>query len=193
MFDERTDLLPPERARSLRREYLVRLGIVSLLSIAVLACVAAVLLVPTYLYLAATAHSKEAQLARIEASSAEDSRVSERLSALAGSLDALRALSAVPTASEVLRTALALPHPGISLATFAYTPATDKKRGTLAITGIAATRDALRAYQLVLEGTPLFASATLPVSAYAKETDSVFTITLTLASLEKGFLTEFTP
>jgi hypothetical protein len=55
-----------------------------------------------------------------------------------------------------------------------------KAPGTLSVSGIAVTRGALRAYQLALQSAPFAVAANLPVSAYAKDTDIAFTITVTL-------------
>jgi hypothetical protein len=91
----------------------------------------------------------------------------------------------------MVRSALAIAHPGITLSGFVYTAATTggtkqaktvrPTPATLAITGVAKTRDALRNYQLALEDAPFALRADLPVSAYAEETDAPFTITITLA------------
>ena len=75
---------------------------------------------------------------------------------------------------------LVIPRPGIVLSGFDYEPSVGKSAGTLAVSGTATTRDALRNYQLALEGASFARSADLPVSAYAKDTDITFTITVTL-------------
>ena len=94
---------------------------------------------------------------------------------------ALNALADIPSASGIFRTVLAVSRPGITLSGFAYTPAGDKAPRVLILSGAAATRDALRSYQLALQGASFALSATLPVSAYAKDTDIAFAITVTLA------------
>lgn len=183
MPNELTNLLPHERRRALRRSYFLRLGVVSALLVTALTGAAAALLIPTYLLLVESARAKETRLANIEATlaSADEATLSARLAALSGNVALLTALSRAPSASAVLREALAVPHPGVTLWNFAYTPAAGGKKGTLAIGGISSTRGALRTYQLALQGAPFSAGADLPVSAYAMDTDSAFTITVTLA------------
>jgi len=51
----------------------------------------------------------------------------------------------------------------------------------LSVSGTAANREALRTYQLALQGAPFTLTAALPVSAYAKDSDIAFTITITLS------------
>ena len=75
---------------------------------------------------------------------------------------------------------LAVPRPGVTLSSFTYVPAAGTNPGTLAISGRAATRDALRSYQLALQSAALARSAVLPVSAYAPDANIAFTVTVTL-------------
>ncbi len=183
MYNELTNLLPPERQSALSRDYFLRLGVVSAVLLGILTIVSAALLLPTYVFLTKSASVKEARLATIEftLSSADETALSARLAALTSDAAVLTALANVPSVSKVIRTVLAVSRPGITLSGFEYTPVVNKVPGTLAVSGIAATRDALRGYQLALQGAPFTLSATLPVSSYAKDADITFTITVTLA------------
>lgn len=183
MPDELTNLLPQERQRALLRSYVLRLGVVALVLVTMLLCIAALLLAPTYVYLAKSSAAKETQLAAIEAtlSSADEKELSAQLTALSNDATILVALGRAPSASGALRAALALPRPGVTLSGFSYLPAAPKKPSTLTLSGIAATRDALRSYQLALSGAAFAKTADVPVSAYAKDSDIAFTITVTLA------------
>lgn len=183
MHRELTNLLPLERQRQLSREYFSRLSVVGILLLTLLVAVAAVLLVPTYVFLAKSSSVKGERLATISStlSSVDETALSTRLNALSNNAATLAALSDTSSASVIIRSLLAIPRPGITLSGFAYTPTIDKKPGTLAITGSSATRDALRSYQLALQSTSFAVSADLPISVYAKDTDIAFTITVTLA------------
>lgn len=194
MHNEFTNLLPHERRDALRREYFMRLSVVAALLVTSLSLSAAALLLPTYLFLEKSARAKEARLANIETvrMSTDEAALSVRLAALSSNVAALQMLASAPTASAVIRGILAIPHPKIALSSVAYTPsarvepsragvAGEKRKGTLIISGTAATRNALRAYQLALQKSPLAQSAELPVSSYAADTNGAFTITLTLA------------
>jgi hypothetical protein len=182
MNNELTNLLPFRRQRALSRDYFLRLGVVGAVLLGVLIFASAVLLLPMYVFLADAARAKEVRLAGIESalSSADEKALSARLAALTNDAAVLTALADAPSVSNIIRAVIAVSRPGIALSSFAYTPAANKIPGTLALSGTAATRDALRRYQLALQGAPFALSATLPVSAYAKDIDIAFTITMTL-------------
>ncbi len=184
MHNERTNLLPPERQRALSRDYLMRLGVITAILLTVLVFAAILLSIPTYMFLAKSMDTKEKHLAHIESafSSAEEKALSARLAALSGDAALLIALGKTPSASATIRNALAVAHTGVTLSGFTYTPAAPKVPATLKISGNAATRDVLRGYQIALSSAPFAASADLPVSTYAKDTNISFTIIVTLAS-----------
>lgn len=178
-----TNLLPPERQRALSRDYFLRLGVVATIFATILVVIAGLLFLPTYVFLTQSAATKQAHLAKVESilSSSNEVELSTRLAALSRDVSALTALGSAPSASKVLRSALAVSRLGVTLSGFVYTPMKEKAPGILEISGIAATRDALRSYQLALQNTPFTSSATVPVSAYARDTDIPFTMTVTLA------------
>jgi len=183
MYNELTNLLPQERQSALSRDYFLRLSVVGAVLLCILTLAAAVLLVPTYVFLAKSANAKEIRLVTIKSalSSANETELSARLAALSGDAAILTALVGAPSASAIIRTVLVVSRPGITLSGFAYTPTANNVPGILSISGTAATRDALRGYQLALQGAPFALSAALPVSAYANDTNIMFTINVTLA------------
>lgn len=183
MHDDLTNLLPHDRRRARSREYLLRLLVVAASFVSGLTIVAAALLVPTYLLLSSNATQREQELAKQAPalSTGEETSLAQRLSALAANASALVKLSSASSVTGTLRSVLDLPRPGITLTTFTYTPRADaKKPATLLLSGIAATREALRSYQLALENASFTKSAALPVSSYANDVNIAFTITLTL-------------
>lgn len=181
-----TNLLPIERQRAFSREYRLRLSVTALILISLLASVSALFLLPTYVFLTKSAVTKSARLANIESvlSSADERTLSAHLTALANNAKLLISLGRAPSPSEIVREALAVSRPGIKISGFAYEPAATKKPGTLAVSGVAATRDALRSYQLALQSATFATAAALPVSAFAKDAEIPFTIIVTLASPE---------
>ena len=184
MNNELTNLLPSERCRILRRDYFVRLGAVIVFLVIVLILAAAVLLLPTFVFLTASKNSLETRLASIEStlSSSDDKALSAQLTALSNSAASLSALADTHSASAIMRAVLAVSRPGITVSHFEYSSASDanKNQSTLTISGAAAVRDALRSYQLALQSSSFVRSADLPVSAYAKDADIAFTITVIL-------------
>lgn len=184
MHSELTNLLPFERQRELSRDYILRFAAAVATALTALVVVAGLLLVPTYVLLTQRTVSKGVHLANIESilSSSNEGALSARLAALSNDAKILTALGSVPSASAIIRSMLATPRPGISLSGFSYSPAeAASSAGTLSISGSAATRDALRAYQLAIEDSAFATSADLPVSAYARDANIPFTITVTLA------------
>lgn len=183
MHNELTNLLPPERLRALAWDYRFRIGVVAIVLTTILVLAAAALLVPTYVFLNISAAAKEEHLANIAStySSAEEIALLSRLAALSSDTAALAALSHTPSISAIIRATLSIPRSGITLSGFSYVPPLGKNSGVLTISGTSGTRDALRSYQLALQGAPFARSASLPVSAYANDTDIAFTITVTLS------------
>jgi len=184
MPERYTNLLPYERRHRLRREYFFRLATVVTVAAAMLLAAYAVLLLPAYLYLMHAAAAKQAHLASLKASlaSADEQALAARLSALSQDASTLAALGSAPSVSRLALAALAIARPGVTLTGLAYTPAAPKSPGTLVVTGVSVTRDALRQYQIALGAASFATAADLPVSAYAKDTDIPFSITVTLAS-----------
>jgi len=183
MHNELTNLLPPDRQYALRRDYFIRLGVVATLITTCLFVAAAVLLLPTYVFLVDSAGAEKTHLASIEATarSSEEVALSEQLSMLSSNAATLSSLANAFSVSAMMRSILAISRPGVTLSGFSYSPTSSKKSGTLSISGVAVTRDSLRSYQLALQNSPLSKSADLPVSAYAKDSNIAFTITITLA------------
>ena len=185
MANELTNLLPEARKELIVREYRFRLGVVVTILLSLLVCVAAVLLVPTYIFLVADVNAKEARLTNIKASlsSGEEATLSKRLAILSSNASSLISLSNTSSVSALVRSVLAIPRPGVTLSGFAHiahTAGSSKTHGALTLSGVAATRDALRNYQLALQGESFVSSAELPVSVYAKDSNIAFTITISL-------------
>jgi hypothetical protein len=183
MPEELTNLLPYQHRLRLLRDYRFRLGVVAVALLTVLTVTAGVLLIPTYVFLAGNVNAKKAHLASINRtlSSSEDAGLSARLAALSNDARALASLADNQSVSQTVRSVLAASRPGITLSGLTYTPGASGKPSTIAVSGIAVTRDALRGYQLTLQTASFATRAELPVSAYAKDADIAFTIVVTLA------------
>lgn len=182
MNEPLTDLLPEDRRIALRREYYLRLSTVALVLATILVGIAGVLLTPTYVYLSASAHAKQIRLANVRAAlaSADESALSNRLATLSSDAAILTALSNAPSATAYFQELLAIARPGVTITALEYAQASGGQPAKLDVSGIAATRDALRSYQVALQAAPFVSSADLPVSVFAKDTDISFTISVTL-------------
>lgn len=180
MATDRTNLLPQGRQRSLGRDYLFRLLTVATLGVSALVIVHGLLLFPTYLYLEQEVNTREAKLEALKAASAlaAEGEVGTRIDTLTKAATQLSSLANRPTGSGTVRAVLSVPRPGITLSSFAFAPA-EGGESKMVISGSASTRAALRTYRETLDALPYVTKADLPISAYAKETDIGFAITLT--------------
>lgn len=179
-----TNLLPPERRRALARDYVFRLGAVALILLALLVVAHGVMLAPSYLFMQERIAIAEVRLAELSerraVSGFED--LSARIAAFSAQADLVKNLADAPSSADAVRAVLDLPRRGILIDAFTYAaPGPDGKDGKMTVAGTAATREALRAFDASLNGLPIVESTDLPLSAYAKETDIPFTITLALA------------
>lgn len=140
-----------------------------------------ILLVPAYVFLEAQVNGRKAEVARISEglNTAEEKQVDARVSALQEDTAYLTELNAELRASVAVRAILGVSRPGVRLSGFGYTKPKSGAVANMTVTGIADTRETLRAYVLALQAEPFIASADLPVSAYAKDKDIPFTIALT--------------
>lgn len=182
MDNQFTNLLPPDRARALRRDYRIRLGVVVCSFATALTVIAAVLLVPSHLFLVKEASQKEGQRISLyeTLSTVDEEKLSARLTALNDQSAILLTLSKERAISALISQVLSVPHPGVQILEFNHKPPSETAAATLTIRGAADTRNALRSYQLALQAAPFAASAMLPVSAYAKDSNIPFSVQVTL-------------
>lgn len=181
MHTELTNLLPNDRIRSFRHEYFFRLLTVFMVACGLLVFAWGALLFPSYIYLSTTIAAKNKTITALGDAfqNADQHAADAELSALVNNAAYLNSLSKVSGASAALAAILAVPRPSIRVTGFSFVPPRGNVAGTLIVSGVAASRDALRSYNLALGTVPGVVSADLPVSAYAKESNIAFTITLT--------------
>jgi hypothetical protein len=180
MDDRQLNLLPLSRQKLLANEYRIRVGTVIAFAVTGLCVAAALLLLPAYVFLAKSSETKQAHLASIESTLAasDETELFARLKRLADDALALRVLKDTDTSAQTIGTILDVARANVTISGFSYTPTVGKAPQSVAVSGIALTRDALRKYQLALQGAQGVASAVLPVSAYAKDANIPFVITV---------------
>ncbi len=187
MYAELTNLLPEDRVRTLRRGYFMRLVAVAVTLLTAIVAITGTLLVPVYVYLKVDEKEKSDELALITRAlaSTDEVQLDARLTALSKKATLLASLESTTKASAVIRDVLGVARPGITLSGFTLTPVPGAKTSgmNLLVSGTASTRDRLRAYQLALLDAPFVQAADLPISAYAKDTNISFIITITLAQM----------
>jgi hypothetical protein len=182
LHSELTNLLPRSSVRGLRRQYFVRLATVALGLGVVGLFVHSVLLFPSYLYTRSETKRLQAELDQLaaSASSLEEKEINARIKSVQDDIAYLGRLDTQPAASAAVRALISVPRAGVTLSGFTYTaPTPASKEAQMTVTGTAATRDSLRLYVDSLKRLSFISKADLPISAYAKESQIPFTITLT--------------
>lgn len=174
------NLLPTDRIRAFRLRYFMRLSTVVLFMLACLVAVNGLLLIPSYLFLSEERGLYEGELAAIDARLAASGQeaVGAELAELEAHIDRLSPLLSQTAATEVLSNILGTPRVGIVLRNLSYVPPKGQTAGKLSLSGVAGTRDALRAYVEALSALPFVSSVDLPIGAYAKERDIDFALTV---------------
>jgi hypothetical protein len=164
------------------RAYFMHLGTIVLIVLTLTVILSGLLLLPSYLYVHGEVVRGREALALIDAAqlSEAEASVKTRSENLVAATGNLARLAQAPQASAALRAILELPRTGIALTGFTYAAAnTAEEKNRMDVSGIADSREALRNYVAALDALPFVDSAELPISAYARETDIPFTITLT--------------
>lgn len=182
MYRKLTNLLPLDRVATFRRDYFLRLATVGVCLLIVLIVAHGVLLFPSYLTLSMRRDGAAAELAKVNGSleNSKEGEVSARLAALKGDAIYLARLGSVPSASAAVRALLRVSRPGIRITSLAFTPPTASAAdGKMTVSGVASTREALRAYDLALSGLPFVSNVDLPINAYSNEADISFNMVLT--------------
>lgn len=174
------NLLPDTRKKSLARLYLVRVAVVGTLLLSLVLFIHVVLGLPTLLLAKSLVAENAAELAALTTrlAGSEDKQVGQRIATLNTLAEALTKTAETPSVSDVVRAISALPHSGVRITSLSYARDTAGTANRMTLTGTAASREALRTYVATLSGLPYVKSVDLPISAYAKETDITFTITL---------------
>ncbi len=181
MMRDLTNLLPRDRARSLLQLYFLRLSVVGVAMLTVVALAHGVFLLPTYLFLGNQVAEREASIASLQQSLAgsEEREVSERIASLTSDAAYLKGLGDAPHASAAIAAIVERGHAGVRLTGFSYAPPAGDALAKMTVTGVADSRESLRAYEQMLADQPFIDTTELPISAYAKEREIPFTITLT--------------
>lgn len=175
------NLLPDTRKQALVRLYLTRVGVVAALLLSGVFLVHTTLTLPSYLYLHQQVTERTQELAGLgeKLAGSKEREVSARITALNASATYLSHTESKVTASGAMRAVGSVPHTGVKLTGFSFSqPLAVGSAPKMTLSGNAVSREALRAYVSALGTLPYITKVDLPISAYAKETDIDFTITL---------------
>ena len=181
MMNELTNLLPHDRKKAFERVYLFRLLTVSMLMLSFIIISSGALLVPSYIYQHQHNALRGQEVERLNSmlNFSGDKEVASRVAALSMDTTYLLRLATTSSATGAVTAILAIPRTGITISGLSYTPAQRGNDGKMILNGNAATRAALHEFINALSKEPFITNADLPISAYAKERDIQFSVTLT--------------
>ena len=160
--------------------YGLRLGVVAAYLLSGVLVVTVVLMVPAYLYFHQAVVVRTQELAGLgeELAGSEEQQVSARVKTLNDNATYLAQVAVRVSASGAVRAITAVPRPGVRITGISFSSGAPGKPSTMNLTGVAATREALRAYVASLKALPYITAADLPISAYAKESNIEFSLAL---------------
>ncbi len=174
------NLLPDSRKRALANLYLVRVAVVAIVALSAVLGIHAALTTPSLVYVNQVVRDRTQQLAGlgVQLAGEEDKQVGERVARLTQTATTLTQNAQGVSASGAVRAIIAIGHPGVTITgvSFARGQAVDTHR--LSITGKAVSREALRSYASALGSLSYVRTVDLPISAYAKESNIDFSLTL---------------
>ena len=171
------NLLPHARKSILAKLYLTRVAVVAAGMLSLVLLIHLTLMVPAFVEVQQAVSARESTLAGLGEQLAvyDDKQVSGRVTGLTERVTQLAQSARTHTASSALRGILLVPHPGVRITGLSFAPGTNAR---MLLVGVATTRESLRSYTATLGTLPYVSNVDLPISAYAKESDIEFTITL---------------
>ncbi len=171
-----TNLLPLQQQKNIRRSLRARLIIVGATAATVVAIVALLALMPSYLAVRYSISASQNSAATSSLASAADRAQILELQSLTTEL---RPFVASTTPTQAILFALAEKPTGISLDDITYAAGLSDASGQIVVSGAAHTPDLIRVYQEALTKDPHFKSASVPVGALVGTNDGRFSATLT--------------
>lgn len=177
---DQLNLLPEERVKELRRNYIARVCNVGLALLSAGTIIGGIFLLPTHAFIKGQYDAAAAELAE-RGIPREQAVESGAVMPNDGQPAVVQQLERTQPASPLLRDLMNVSRDGIVLTKIEYARAVSGQR-TVICTGKARNRDALAGFVERMKGLPTVSQVQLPVSAYAKESDLPFALTLTLQS-----------
>jgi hypothetical protein len=178
------NLIPPKAKKTATKEYWVRILSAWAFLLTAVAVIAALLLLPTYVLIKAQLSALDHDALQ-QNGSEQDFKTAEAAVRQANATAKELALSEVAISSHEVMQAIsdAATH-AITLNAF-HISRMDKTINSVQIQGVAASREALAQFKTDLERSPLFDTATVPISDLAQDANLPFAITVTMASRTK--------
>ncbi len=171
------NLLPKTEKETIRREYHIRLAVVSLWLLFAVGIISSALLLPSFLLSLEKERTAQQHFDAL-AKSVERKSAADSDAVLKGAKSRLALMSReAPKVflHELLMLIVSIKTDRISLTNFSFTEPVEGKR-EIAIAGVGKDRSALLSFVKALERTGLFEKVEVPISNFAKDTDIDFEV-----------------
>ena len=167
-----SNVLPLEKKQELLKRFRARCIMVLALTLLVGAGIASASLIPAFVSVR-VAESSVAAAPSAESGARDDQAKLVRAQTIVGALMPLVSLTSThSTPSETFSFAIGLKPAGISVTGISYS------KGSLMLTGVSNSRDAVNAYREALEESKHFSAVNVPVAALVGAQEGRFTVTL---------------
>lgn len=173
------NLIPPQGHRTIRTEYMMRVGATVAMLFSAVAILLTVALIPTYVLVHAQMRAFNAEDA-VNTGAADTPDIAEEINRTEAIVMELQKRPETTDTSVFVHAIEAAAPAGVSFRNFSFGSVKDAP-APIQVRGVAARREDLIALKQALEQNALFATALVPISDLAKERDLSFTITITPA------------
>jgi len=178
------NLIPPKGHKTLKHEYLLRVGSVYSFMLAGVLVSASVLLIPTYVLISAQLNTVEKSIPEASEATAEFIAAEKEIKQANTTITQLRTFPRSLSISTIIREIVSKTPEKIVFKTFEA----HEEKGVLKsiqVQGVAPSRTELASLKNKIEESPLFKTATVPIGDLAKDADLPFAITILLKEAAK--------
>lgn len=174
------NLLPHREKKNVRREFLLRAGVVGAFLVFLTGITGIALQMPSYFLSKTKEQSAQEQMTAIQ-KRAETQQRDEISAELRGAQEKLSVLETEPSESlsAVTRTIVDTQPTGIQLSALSFVRQGEENTGSIRLSGIASNRETLRSYVSTLQSEDVFSQVELPVRDLASDEDIQFSLTIT--------------
>lgn len=181
------NLIPPEAKSVMKFEYWARVLSVWSFLFAGVGFTAALLLVPTYVLLKTQLEVLNTEFDKTRDDAASFAQIEKDIKDANYIIDQLQKEQQALVSSRIIEGVTAATNEGITLSRFMMSAETAPKKGStqsIQVQGEAQTREALAAFKTELERSPLFETASVPISDLARDVKLPFVVTITVTDLD---------
>jgi Tfp pilus assembly protein PilN len=173
------NLIPPKGHVSLKHEYVLRVVSVYALILTGVFVAGTLLTIPTYVLVSSQLNAVRSDNAHIEVITETYNDALAKIQSANTLMAQLRGTVSRRETSNIIEEVIRVAPGGITLHTF-HVSREEGDIKSINVQGLAKTRNALATLKNELEASPLFLTATIPISDLARESDLPFVVTVAL-------------